>query len=88
MEICDDTTTVKGIKEKSRPAYIKKRAKFRLFHENSVEFKAKIPYFKPLRTKKMNGVIKHEDYIQHDKFNHQEKILIIYEVFSPEKLVH
>jgi len=34
MEICDDTTAVKGIKEKSRPAYIKARAKIRLFQKN------------------------------------------------------
>ena len=38
MEIHDDNTAVEGIKEKSRPAYIKAWAKFRLFQENSVEF--------------------------------------------------
>ena len=59
MEIHDDNTAVEGIKEKSRPAYIKAWAKFRLFQENSVEFETRIPteqefltYFRHLRTEK------------------------------------
>ena len=39
MEIRDDNTAVEGIKEKSRPAYIKAWAKFRPFKKTRLNLK-------------------------------------------------
>ena len=69
--------------------YIKAWAKFRLLQENP-EFKTRIQskqeyliYFRYIRTEKgmVSSTMWSLEYIQHDKFNHQGKIWIVFEVF-------